>query len=55
MTFKQYVKEVDKLIKEYTKGIPKETLAKVEDTIEDSQAGSGKLWLEDFIDAHVKK
>ena len=54
MTFNQYVLEVEKLIKEYTKGIPKETLAKVEDTIEESDVGCGKIWLEDYVDSEMR-
>jgi len=51
MTFTEYVDAVDQLIKDYTKKIPIETLAKVENTIEESDVGCGKIWLEDYVDS----
>ncbi len=53
--FEKYVENVETIISDYTKKLTSDEIHKIEESIEDSQAGSGKLWLEDFIDAHVKK
>ena len=53
--FEKYVDEVESMITEFTANIPAAELHEIEDSIEQSDAGTGKLWLEDFIDARVKK
>ena len=37
------------------KGLSADEIHEIEDSIEESHAGCGKLWLEDFIDAQIKK
>jgi polyphosphate kinase 2 (PPK2 family) len=53
--FEKYVENVEKVITEYTKKHTAEELHEIEETIEDSPTGCGKLWLEDFIDTQVQK
>ena len=53
--FEKYVDEVETMISEFTANIQAAELHEIEESIEQSDAGSGKLWLEDFIDARVKK
>ena len=53
--FEKYVDEVETMISEFTANIPATELHEIEDSIEQSEAGSRKLWLEDFIDARIKK
>ena len=53
--FEKYVDEVETMISEFTANIPAAELHEIEDSIEQSEAGSGKIWLEDFIDARIKK
>lgn len=53
--FEKYVDEVEAMITEFTANIPAAELHEIEDSIEQSDAGTGKLWLEDFIDARIKK
>ena len=53
--FEQYVDEVEAMISEFTANITATVLHEIEDSIEQSEAGSGKIWLEDFIDARIKK
>ena len=53
--FEKYVDEVETMISEFTANIPATELYEIEDSIEQSEAGSGKLWLEDFIDARIKR
>ena len=53
--FEKYVDEVETMITEFTANIPAAELHKIEESIEQSDAGTGKLWLEDFIDARIKK
>ena len=48
--FESYVTNVENLIKTYTKNLPIVDLEEIDKTIEDSPAGCGKLWLEDFVD-----
>ena len=53
--FEKYVDEVETMISEFTANIPAAELHEIEDSIEQSDAGTGKIWLEDFIDARIKK
>ena len=53
--FEKYVDEVEKLISDFTANIPATVLHEIESSIEESEAGAGKIWLEDFIDALIKK
>ena len=53
--FEKYVDEVEAMISEFTANIPAAELHEIEDSIEQSDAGTGKIWLEDFIDARIKK
>ena len=50
--FEEYVNEIDKLIRDYTKKIHITELEQICDSIEDSPAGTGKMdfWLEDIVD-----
>ena len=50
--FEEYVNEIDKLIRDYTKKIHIAELEQICDSIEDSPAGTGKMdfWLEDIVD-----
>ena len=48
--FESYVSNVENLIKDYTKNLPVVDLEEIDKSIEDSPAGCGKLWLEDFVD-----
>ena len=49
--FESYVTNVENLIKTYTKNLPVVDLEEIDKAIEDSPAGCGKLWLEDFVDS----
>ena len=53
--FEKYVEDVETIITDYTKKLTSDEIHEIEDSIEESNAGSGKIWLEDFIDAQVKK
>ena len=53
--FEKYVEDVETIITDYTKKLTSDEIHDIEDSIEESNAGSGKIWLEDFIDARVKK
>ena len=53
--FEKYVDDVEKMISDFTANIPATELHEIESSIEESDAGSGKIWLEDFIDALIKK
>ena len=53
--FEKYVDNIETIITDYTKNLTSDEIHEIEETIENSQAGSGKIWLEDFIDAQVKK
>ena len=53
--FEKYVEDVETIITDYTKKLTSDEIHDIEDSIEESNAGSGKIWLEDFIDAQVKK
>ena len=50
--FEEYVNEIDKLIRDYTKKIHIAELDLIVESIEDSPAGTGKMdfWLEDIVD-----
>ena len=50
--FEEYVANVDKLIKDYTKKLHISELDLIVESIEDSPAGTGKMdfWLEDIVD-----
>ena len=51
--FETYVTNVENLIKTYTKNLPVVDLEEIDKTIEDSPAGCGNLWLEDFVDSEA--
>ena len=53
--FEEYVDKVETLINEYTKGLAPDELRAINRSIENSSAGSGKIWLEDFVDKQVNK
>ena len=55
MTFEEYVTKVEQLVIDYTKGLSGEELGHIHETIEESDAGCGKIWLEDFVDAVVNR
>ena len=50
--FEEYVDDVDKLIRDYTKKLHISELDQIVDSIEDSPAGTGRMdfWLEDIVD-----
>ena len=50
--FEEYVDNVDKLIRDYTKKLHISELDQIVDSIEDSPAGTGRMdfWLEDIVD-----
>ena len=51
--FEEYVEQVDKLIKDYTKKLHISELDLIVESIENSPAGTGKMdfWLEDIVDS----
>ena len=53
--FEEYVEQVDKLIKDYTKKLHISELDLIVESIEDSPAGTGKMdfWLEDIADSEL--
>ena len=56
--FEEYVKQVDKLIKDYTKKLHISELDAITESIEDSPAGTGRMdfWLEDIVDSeHISR
>jgi|TARA_Y100000816_G_C26050196_1_gene550557 hypothetical protein len=53
--FEEYVDKVETLINEYTKGLAPDELRAINRSIENSSAGSGKIWLEDFVDKQINK
>ena len=53
--FEEYVDKVETLINEYTKGLAPDELRAINRSIENSSAGSGKIWLEDFVDKRINK
>ena len=50
--FEEYVANVDKLIKDYTKKLHISELDQIVESIEDSPVGTGRMdfWLEDIVD-----
>ena len=50
--FEEYVADVDKLIRDYTKKLHISELDLIVESIEDSPAGTGRMdfWLEDIVD-----
>ena len=50
--FEEYVDNVDKLIKDYSKKLHVSELDQIVESIEDSPAGTGRMdfWLEDIVD-----
>ena len=50
--FEEYVDNVDKLIRDYTKKLHVSELDQIVESIEDSPAGTGRMdfWLEDIVD-----
>ena len=53
--FEEYVDKVETLINEYTKGLAPDELRAINRSIENSSAGSGKIWVEDFVDKQINK
>ena len=53
--FEEYVDDVDKLIKDYTKKLHISELDLIVESIEDSPAGTGRMdfWLEDIADSEL--
>ena len=53
--FEEYVADVDKLIKDYTKKLHISELDLIVESIEDSPAGTGRMdfWLEDIADSEL--
>ena len=53
--FEEYVDDVDKLIRDYTKKLHISELDLIIQSIEDSPAGTGKMdfWLEDIADSEL--
>ena len=53
--FEEYVEQVDKLIKDYTKKLHISELDLIVESIENSPAGTGKMdfWLEDIVDSEL--
>tara|TARA_B100001750_G_scaffold157772_1_gene126974 strand:+ start:884 stop:1081 length:198 start_codon:yes stop_codon:yes gene_type:complete len=53
--FEEYVDDVDKLIRDYTKKLHISELDLIVESIEDSPAGTGKMdfWLEDIADSEL--
>ena len=53
--FEEYVDNVDKLIRDYTKKLHVSELDQIVESIEDSPAGTGKMdfWLEDIADSEL--
>ena len=54
MTFEEYVTKVEQLI-DYKESFSGEELGHIHETIEESDAGCGKTWLEDFVDDVVNR
>ena len=50
--FEEYVDDVDKLIRDYTKKLHISELDLIVESIEDSPVGTGRMdfWLEDMVD-----
>jgi len=54
MTFTEYCTTLETIIKDTTSQLSDEEIDAINASIEDSDAGTGKIWLEDFVDAEVK-
>tara|TARA_B000000557_G_scaffold153651_1_gene124670 strand:- start:1307 stop:1483 length:177 start_codon:yes stop_codon:yes gene_type:complete len=54
MTFTEYCTTLETIIKDTTSQLSDEELDKINSSIENSEAGTGKIWLEDFVDAEAK-
>tara|TARA_B100002019_G_scaffold50979_1_gene43352 strand:+ start:538 stop:714 length:177 start_codon:yes stop_codon:yes gene_type:complete len=54
MTFTEYCVTLETIIKDTTSQLSDEELDKINSSIENSEAGTGKIWLEDFVDAEAK-
>ncbi len=52
--FEKYVDDCINVIKTYTESLDDQTLSLVWKSIENSSAGSGKIWLEDILDEQFK-
>jgi len=55
MTVEEYVTKVEQLVIDYTKELSGEELGQIHESIEESDAGCGKIWLEDFVDDVVNR
>ncbi len=55
MKFEEYVTKVEQLVIDYTIGLGGEELGQIHESIEESDAGCGKIWLEDFVDDVVNR
>tara|TARA_S200000501_G_scaffold306729_1_gene295566 strand:- start:1471 stop:1647 length:177 start_codon:yes stop_codon:yes gene_type:complete len=53
MTFTEYCTTLETIIKDTTSQLSDEELDKINSSIENSEAGTGKIWLEDFVDAEA--
>ena len=54
MTFTEYCVTLETIIKDTTSQLSDEELDNINSSIENSEAGTGKIWLEDFVDAEAK-
>tara|TARA_A100001388_G_C28749960_1_gene491596 strand:+ start:320 stop:496 length:177 start_codon:yes stop_codon:yes gene_type:complete len=54
MTFTEYCTTLETIIKDTTSQLSDEELDNINSSIENSEAGTGKIWLEDFVDAEAK-
>jgi len=54
MTFTEYCVTLETIIKDTTSQLSDEELDQINSSIENSKAGTGKIWLEDFVDAEAK-
>ena len=54
MTFTEYCTTLETIIKDTTSQLSDEELDQINSSIENSEAGTGKIWLEDFVDAEAK-
>jgi hypothetical protein len=55
MKFEDYVTKVEQLIIDYTKELGGDELGQIHESIEESDAGCGKIWLEDFVDDIINR
>jgi|TARA_Y100000296_G_C5073766_1_gene206245 hypothetical protein len=54
MTFTEYCTTLETMIKDTTSQLSDADLDQINSSIEDSDAGTGKIWLEDFVDSEAK-